>query len=102
MKALYNLLILILLLSSVSICEARKRSETYVDHNGVRRVVKTHKIYRDYKAVRDFKTKNARPKDGHAYDVDHIKPLSKGGEDRPSNMRWIRVEDHRKKTASEK
>jgi hypothetical protein len=90
-----------MLLSFSIPCEARKRAETYLDHNGVRRTVKTHKIYLDYKALNEFKRKNPIPKDGRAYDVDHIKPLNKVGADKPSNMQWITVEEHIKKTARE-
>lgn len=50
-----SLIILILLILSASICEARKRSETYVDENGVKRVQKTKKVYRDYNAINEFK-----------------------------------------------
>ena len=100
MKFLFTALIYLLVL--VTTAEARKRLQTYIDDNGVRRVQKTGKIYRDYAAVREFKRTHPMPQDGHAYDVDHIKPLSKGGADRPSNMQWIRVIDHRKKSAHEK
>lgn len=97
-----KLVLSILLMLAVAIpSEARHRAQTYVDSNGTRRVVKTHKVYRDYKAVRDFKRTHPKPNDGHAYDVDHIKPLSQGGADKPSNMQWIRTEDHRRKTARE-
>ena len=85
----------------VGVCQARHRLETYVDENGIRRIQKTGKIYRDYKAVNDFKHTHPKPEDGHAYDIDHIKPLKDGGADKPSNMQWIRTEDHRKKTARE-
>lgn len=95
------ILIITLLILTSSICEARKRAETYIDANGVRRVQKTGKVYRDYKAIREFKAKNPKPNDGHAYDIDHIKPLKRGGADKPSNMQWIRTEDHRKKSARE-
>lgn len=81
---------------------ARHRSKTYIDSNGVRRVQGTGKIYRDYAAVRDFKRTHPKPADGRAYDVDHIVPLSKGGADKPHNMRWIPTEEHRRKTAREK
>lgn len=91
----------LLMLALALPCEARKRSQTYVDSNGVKRSAKTGKVYRDYKALNDFKRKNPRPNDGRAYDVDHIKPLSKGGADKPKNMRWITVEEHRRKTAAE-
>ncbi|MFZ2949543.1 MAG: HNH endonuclease signature motif containing protein [Desulfuromonadaceae bacterium] len=101
MNRLRLVLIAILLVVSVSIADARKRAETYLDDNGVRRHVKTGKIYRDYKAIIDFKRTHPKPDDGHAYDIDHIKPLKAGGADKPSNMQWIRVEDHRKKSAAE-
>lgn len=97
-----SLVISFLLIACITTAEARKRSETYVDNNGVKRVQKSGKIYRDYAAINEFKRKNHRPNDGHAYDIDHIKPLSKGGADRPSNMQWIRVEDHRVKSVHEK
>ena len=90
-------LIAALIVLSTTFAEARNRVETYVDHNGVRRVQKTGKIYRDYAAIRDFKRTHPKPVDGHAYDIDHIKPLKLGGADKPSNMQWIRTEDHRKK-----
>jgi hypothetical protein len=102
MHRIISLFIGLLLLVSITVAEARKRVETYVDDNGVRRVQKTGKIYRDYAVVREFKKKNPKPDDGHAYDIDHIIPLNKGGADKPSNMQWIRTEDHRKKSAGEK
>jgi hypothetical protein len=83
---------------SSTLVDARHRAETYIDNGGVKRHVKTGKIYRDYKAVIAFKKKNPRPKDGHAYDIDHIKPLKRGGADTPTNMQWIRTEEHRRKS----
>lgn len=41
---------------------------------------------------------NKTPK---GYEIDHIKPLSEGGTDDPSNMRLITIEQHDKKTARE-
>lgn len=98
----FILLSIFLALFFIGQAEARKRAETYIDNQGVKRHVKTKKIYRDYKAVRDFKRTHPKPNDGHAYDIDHVKPLSKGGADKPSNMQWIRTEDHRRKTTLEK
>lgn len=95
------LLISIFIFTLSGSVEARKRSATYVDAHGVIRVQKTGKIYRDYKAVNDFKRTHPKPNDGHAYDIDHKKPLKAGGKDTPSNMQWIRVVDHRKKTGLE-
>jgi len=102
MKKLFIFLLLAYCLFLDTTAEARKRLQTYNDKNGVRRIQKTGKIYRDYAAVQEFKKKNPMPNDGRAYDIDHIKPLSKGGKDKPSNMQWLRVEDHRKKTVKEK
>ena len=88
---------LIIFILSASLADARKRSETYIDKQGARRVVKTHKIYRDYAAVKAFKKKNPQPNNGHAYDIHHVKPLKDGGADKPSNMQWIKTVDHRRK-----
>ena len=93
---------LIIFLALADPAAARHRVKTYIDENGVRRVQKTGKIYRDYAAVRAFKRTHPMPSDGRAYDIDHIKPLSKGGADSPDNMRWVTVEEHRRKTAGEK
>lgn len=101
MARLWILSVLFILLLAVP-AQARKRAETYIDQNGVKRVVSTHKVYRDYKAVNDFKRTHPKPNDGRAYDIDHIKPLSQGGADKPSNMQWISVEEHRRKTANER
>lgn len=38
----------------------------------------------------------------NGYEVDHLKPLSEGGKDEPSNMQLISVSEHRSKTASER
>lgn len=36
------------------------------------------------------------------YEIDHIRPLSQGGTDDPSNMQLLTIEQHRAKTASER
>jgi hypothetical protein len=36
------------------------------------------------------------------YEVDHIQPLSKGGQDNPSNMQLISKQQHKQKTANER
>lgn len=92
--------LLVIFIFFISLAEARNRSDTYIDKEGVRRTVKSHKIYRDYRAVREFKKKNPKPNDGHAYD-DHVKPLRRGGADKPSNMQWIRTEEHRCKSGKD-
>ena len=97
----FSVAVCLLTVALASSDDARRRLETYVDANGVRRATKTHKIYRDYRAVVDFKKTHPMPNDGHAYDIDHIKPLKYGGADKPINMQWIRTEDHRRKSAGE-
>ena len=36
------------------------------------------------------------------YEVDHIQPLSKGGQDNPSNMELLTKQQHKQKTANER
>lgn len=38
----------------------------------------------------------------YGYEIDHIKPLSEGGADDPSNMQLITIEQHKRKTAIER
>lgn len=55
-------------------------------------------------AVRDFRTMHACPATAShrgpcpGFQVDHVSPLCAGGDDAPSNMQWISVDDHRFKT----
>jgi len=35
------------------------------------------------------------------YQVDHIRPLHRGGADATHNMQWLTIEQHREKTARE-
>lgn len=54
--------------------------------------------------VRAFRAEHPCPATGRrsgacpGWQVDHIRPLCAGGLDRPSNMQWIAVDDHRFKT----
>ncbi len=32
------------------------------------------------------------------YEVDHIVPLARGGADKPSNMQWLTIPAHKRKT----
>jgi hypothetical protein len=62
---------------------------------------------RDQKQVRAFKKLNPCPITGQSkgrcpgYEVDHINPLKCGGADKPSNMQWLTVKQHKAKTARE-
>lgn len=59
---------------------------------------------RSAKAVRSFKYHNPCPSTDKrqgacpGWEVDHIKPLCLGGEDKPDNMQWLTVAQHRAKT----
>jgi len=46
------------------------------------------KIKRSSKAKEDFMKQTGYPKGRPGYVIDHVKPLSKGGADSPSNMQW--------------
>jgi hypothetical protein len=60
--------------------------------------------HRSAAEVLAFKQHNPCPATGQArgacpgWLVDHAVPLCAGGEDKPSNMHWLSVEDHRFKT----
>jgi len=101
MARILILLIASLLAFSVPVAEARKKADTYTDQKGIKRHTKTQKIYRSHAATREFKKKNPKPKDGRKYHIDHKKPLKYGGEDKPSNMQWLEVEEHKRKSATE-
>lgn len=61
-------------------------------------------IQRSAAEVRAFRAEHPCPATGQhrgacpGWDVDHVRPLCAGGEDRPGNMQWISDEDHRFKT----
>lgn len=58
----------------------------------------------DRAQVRAFRAEHPCPATGlkrgacPGWQVDHIIPLCAGGEDRPGNMHWLAVDDHRFKT----
>lgn len=63
---------------------------------------------RDPAQRREFHQQNACPSTGRTsgacpgYQVDHRQPLAAEGADRPSNMQWLSVEQHRAKTRYER
>ena len=65
------------------------------------------KIPRSKAAVSEFKRQNACPTTGlrkgkcPGYQIDHIVPLKCAGADRPENMQWLTIEQHKAKTKSE-
>lgn len=61
-------------------------------------------IQRSQAEVRAFRSENPCPATGRrsgpckGWHIDHVKPLCHGGEDKPRNMQWIQVDDHKWKT----
>jgi len=64
-------------------------------------VAREHRSYAERQA---FKNDNPCPSTGKSYgpcegyQVDHVKALENGGADKPSNMQWLTIEQHREKT----
>lgn len=65
------------------------------------------KIARSQKAKDDFKHQHPCPSTGKSsgacpgYVIDHVKPLKRGGEDKPSNMQWQTKEAAKQKDKTE-
>lgn len=63
--------------------------------------------HRDQKAVAAFKRANPCPSTGATrgacagHQADHRTPLCAGGFDRPDNLQWLTVEEHRHKTRTD-
>ncbi len=60
------------------------------------------KVVRSSSARSEFLKSRGYDKIPYGYQVDHIKPLSEGGADLPSNMQLIPIAQHKRKTASER
>lgn len=60
------------------------------------------KVKRNSGAKDSFLKSRGYEKVPQGYEVDHIIPLSKGGQDDPSNMQLIPKEMHKQKTANER
>jgi hypothetical protein len=61
-------------------------------------------IKRDRSQVRAFRAENPCPSTSRTrgacagWEIDHVVPLCAGGADHPTNLQWLRKEDHRFKT----
>lgn len=104
MKKLFSLLTTLLLLFSFEI----NSQETYTIGN-------TEYYYGQYYSTtgkpivkrsesnkREFLKSKGYSELPYGYEIDHIKPLSEGGSDDPSNMQLLTVEQHKRKTARER
>jgi 5-methylcytosine-specific restriction endonuclease McrA len=60
------------------------------------------KVVRSQAAKRQFLKSKGLTRIPKGYQIDHIKPLSQGGKDEPSNMQLLSTKDHQRKTASER
>jgi len=60
------------------------------------------KVERSELAKREFLKSKGYKQVPPGYEVDHVIPLSKGGQDEPSNMQLIPKGAHKQKTASER
>lgn len=60
------------------------------------------KVKRSSSAKNEFLKSKGLKKVPEGYEVDHIIPLSKGGQDVPSNMQLLPKEVHKQKTANER
>ena len=67
-------------LSDDSFASRKKVRGVKRDHNG--------KIARSSKAKKEYMRKTGYSKGRRGYVIDHIKPLKRGGADKPSNMQW--------------
>ena len=60
------------------------------------------RVERSQGAKHEFLREHGYTKVPNGYEVDHIRPLSQGGSDSPSNMQLLSTEAHHQKTASER
>lgn len=60
------------------------------------------KVERSASARNQFLRSQGYRKAPKGYEVDHITPLSKGGQDNPSNMQLLPKQAHKQKTARER
>lgn len=60
------------------------------------------KVDRSSTAKTEFLKSKGYKKIPSGYQIDHIKPLSEGGLDVPTNMQLIPIEQHKRKTAQER
>jgi len=62
------------------------------------RTVRSHKQLAAFRHAHPCPSTGKRTGACPGWQIDHIKPLCAGGADKPRNMHWITVADHRAKT----
>ena len=75
---------------------------TTYEINGTYTTTGKPKVVRDPKNKRVFLKSQGYTEIPYGYEIDHIIPLSEGGTDDPSNMQLLTIEEHKRKTASER
>ena len=107
----YSKFILLLLISLLifpaesSYAQKREKKHNYTTHYINGKTYKTTgntKVKRNSSAKKEFLREHGYKKVPSGYDVDHIKPLFKGGTDTPDNMQLITKSQHKIKTAEER
>lgn len=97
-RILSLVLAILLVLSLASPVLAKSRSSSsgskYYKSSGI-------KIQRSTSAKQQFLKQKGYSKVPRGYEVDHIRPLSAGGRDTPSNMQLLTKTQHRAKTTSD-
>ena len=83
------------------IATAEGKPATYRDSQGIERIEKSGKIYRNPKVLHDFKRQTPKPNDGREYEAHHVKPLHEGGTDSVSNLKWVEKSEHKRITAED-
>lgn len=82
-------------------------ADNYLDNKGILRDSDTNRIHRSQTAIKHFRDIHPCPSTGSTdgtcpgYQVDHRIALKNGGADHPSNMRWLSIQEHQKKSANE-
>jgi len=107
MKKLGSVLLIIafLLCESSLIAQTKhtyKSNGTTYYYNETYKTTGKPKVERSSSAKEEFLKSKGYKKVPSGYQVDHIKPLSEGGADAPSNMQLIPINQHKSKTACER
>ena len=97
----------LLILLTVSICfnfpinlvfsETTQNQKAVYSHTRTVERNSSGRIKRSKAAKQKFMEKTGHPHGWKGHEVDHKKPLYKGGSDTPRNMQWLTEKQHKKK-----